>query len=72
MKAKELRDLSNEDLQNKLKELKKELMQDYAQISAGTPPKSPGMLKQRKKTIAKIMTITNSRKLEEKEVVDKQ
>ena len=71
MKAKELRDLSNEDLQNKLKELRKELMQDYSQISAGTPPKSPGMLKQRKKTIAKIMTITNSRKLET-EAKDKQ
>ena len=64
MKSKELRDLSNEDLQNKLKELRKELMQDYSQISSGTPPKSPGMLKQRKKTIAKIMTITHSRELE--------
>ncbi len=71
MKAKELRELSNDDLQNKLIELKKELMQDYAQISAGTSPKSPGMLKQRKKTIAKIMTITNSRKLEN-EVIEKQ
>ncbi|MBT3303777.1 50S ribosomal protein L29 [Candidatus Woesearchaeota archaeon] len=71
MKSKELRDLNNADLQNKLKELKKELMQDYSQISTGTPPKSPGMLKQRKKTIAKILTITNSRKLE-KEAEDKQ
>jgi len=71
MKAKELRDMSNEDLKNKIKELKRELMNDYAQISAGTPPKSPGMLKQRKKTIARILTIINSRKLE-KEVVDKQ
>ncbi len=72
MKAKDLKNLSKSDLENKLVEIKKELMMDYAQISAGTPPKSPGMLKQRKKTIARILTIIRSKSDQKTEVNSKQ
>lgn len=57
MKAKELRSLTKKDLETKLDELKKELVKSNAQIATGTVPKSPGQIKQMKKTIAKILTI---------------
>jgi len=61
MKFKDLKELSNKDLENKVKEIRLELMKDYAQISAGTPAKNPGMIKERKKTIARIKTIQRSK-----------
>lgn len=61
MKAKDLRGMGVKELEQKITEIRKELMHDYAQISAGTPPKSPGMLKQRKRTIARILTLLNEK-----------
>ena len=57
MKIKELRLLSKEDMKTRLGELKKELIKHNAQIATGTIPKSPGQVKQTKKTIARILTI---------------
>ena len=57
MKTKELKSLNKEDLISQLKELKKELVKHNAQIATGTTPKSPGQVKQTKKTIARILTI---------------
>jgi len=59
MKVKEMRSMSKDDLQAKLEELKKELIKVNAQISTGTTPKSPGHVKQIKKNIAKMLTITS-------------
>lgn len=56
MKKKELKLMSKEDLKAKLDELKKELMKFNTQIATGTTPKSPGQIKNTKKTIAKILT----------------
>ncbi len=57
MKAKELRIMNELDLENKALELKKELMKINSQIAIGTPPKSPGKIKEMKRTIAKILTL---------------
>ena len=57
MKTKELKIMSEIDLDNKSNELKKELMKINSQIATGTVPKSPGKVKEIKKTIAKILTI---------------
>jgi large subunit ribosomal protein L29 len=57
MKIKELRGLSKEDMNARLTELRKELIKHNAQITTGTVPKSPGQVKQTKKTIARILTI---------------
>ena len=57
MKIKELRELGKEDMKTRLEELRKELIKHNAQIATGTVPKSPGQVKQTKKTIAKILTI---------------
>ena len=47
--------MGKEELDNKLKDLRKELMKLNAQIATGTTPKSPGQVRQIKKTIAKIL-----------------
>jgi len=57
MKIKEIRELSKEDLNSKLEELKKDLIKQNAQISTGTTPKSPGQIRQIKKTIARIIMV---------------
>lgn len=57
MRAKELRVMSELDLESKIIELKKELMKISSQIAIGTLPKSPGKVKEIKRTIAKILTI---------------
>ena len=61
IQKRELRTMPAEELKNKLEELKKELMRENAQVAIGTIPKSPGKLKQIKKTIAKIMTMLNEK-----------
>jgi len=60
MKAKELRALSRKDLRKKLEELRKDLIKENSSIATGTTPKSPGKVKNMKKTIARIMTIIQS------------
>ena len=57
MKYKELKLMNEQDLENKITELKKELMKINSQIATGTLPKSPGKVKGIKRTIAKILTI---------------
>ena len=49
------------DLDNKLIELKKELMKLNSQIAIGTVPKSPGKVKEIKRTIAKILSVNNEK-----------
>jgi len=61
MKSKELKLMNEQDLGSKIIELKKELMKAYSQIAIGTIPKSPGKVKEMKKTIAKILTIKNQK-----------
>jgi len=57
MKVKELKAMNELDLENKSTELKKELMKVNSQIAIGTLPKSPGRVKEMKRTIAKVLTI---------------
>jgi len=61
--AKEFRNLSPEEVKNRINELKKELMKENVHISSGTTPSNPGKLKQIKKNIARLLTI-----IKEKEV----
>lgn len=56
MKAKDLIPLSPEDLRKKKQEIMKELMKANAQIASGTTPTSPGMVRELKKTVARINT----------------
>jgi len=57
MKAKELKAINEQDLENKIIELKKELMKVNSQIAIGTVPKSPGKVREMKRAIARILTV---------------
>jgi large subunit ribosomal protein L29 len=57
MKYKELQSMSENELQDKLKELKMDLIKANAQVATGTIPKNPGQVKQTKKTVAKIKSL---------------
>ena len=57
MKVKELKAMGELELGNKLIDIKKELMKVNSQIATGTIPKSPGRVREMKRTIAKIITI---------------
>lgn len=61
MKAKELRLMNESDTSVKLVDLKKELMKINSQIAIGTVPKSPGKVREIKRTIAKILSINNEK-----------
>ncbi len=66
MKYKDIKSLDNNQLTEKLIEVKKELIKSNAQVATGTTPKNPGQIKQMKKTIAKIMTAINDKKRDKK------
>ncbi|HLD87334.1 MAG TPA: 50S ribosomal protein L29 [Candidatus Nanoarchaeia archaeon] len=66
MKAKELRNLSNKEREEKLLEMKKELLKIRGQIAVGTLPKSPGQVKAIRKSIARINFINSSKDGENK------
>ena len=66
MKLKEIRVMSNKELNDKLADLRKDLIKLNAQVSTGTSPKSPGQIRQLKRTIAKILTINKSKRTEVK------
>jgi len=68
----ELKKLNKEQLQDRLKELRKELIKMNAQISTGTPPENPGKVRQVKKTIARIYTILHNNSTSNKEEENKQ
>lgn len=57
MKAKDLKVMNEFDLENKITELKKELMKINSQIAIGTVPKKPAKVGEIKRTIAKILTL---------------
>ena len=67
MKAKELKVMNESDLENKIAELKKELMKANSQIAIGTVPKSPGKVREMKRTIAKILTVKRQKRGDKKE-----
>jgi len=64
IKNNELRKMSEKQLDEKLIELRKELIKINAQVSTGTVPENPGNVKNVKKTIARIFTIKTEKKRE--------
>ncbi len=57
IKNEELRKMDVKELENKLVELKKDLIKFNSQVAAGVVPENPGNLKITKKTVARIHTI---------------
>lgn len=56
-KMKEMRGMSETQLNERLSQLRMELVKFNTQVATGTAPKSPGLIKQAKKNIARIMTL---------------
>jgi large subunit ribosomal protein L29 len=65
-KMHELQALKEDALTKQLVDLRKELMKINAQVASGTVPKSPGSIKKIKKQIARILTLTNQRRIKTK------
>ncbi len=63
MKFKELKKLDNKSLNDKMKEIRLELMKDNAQVAIGTVPKNPGKIGLAKKTIARINTLLGNKNI---------
>ncbi|MBI2580405.1 50S ribosomal protein L29 [Candidatus Woesearchaeota archaeon] len=59
----DLRALSDEALRSKVADLRKELMKFNTQVAVGTVPKSPGLSRSIKRSIARALTILNERKV---------
>ena len=60
----ELQNIGVEQIEGKLKELRKELMKLNAQISMGTTLESPGKMKSIKKTISTLIFLLNNKNME--------
>ncbi len=56
IKKSEIAQMNNEQVQSKVKELKKEMMKINAQRSSKTVPENPGRVKEVRRTIARLLT----------------
>ncbi len=61
MKAKEIRSLDEKGREEKLLELRKELLKLNAQVAVGSAVKNPGQIRKVRKTIARVLTIQNQK-----------
>ncbi|MBS3111686.1 50S ribosomal protein L29 [Candidatus Woesearchaeota archaeon] len=59
-----MKQLSKQDLENKLLELRKEFFSLRGQTSSGAPIKSPGLIKTTRRNIARIHTFLKLKKEE--------
>ena len=57
LKSKAARDLSADELMNKLAEIKLELAKERGKIRVGGVPENPGKIREMRKTTARIVTI---------------
>ncbi|HEU12871.1 MAG: 50S ribosomal protein L29 [Thermoplasmata archaeon] len=57
IRAKDLRNLSNEDIMKKLKDLSSELLNERGLSSMGGAPHNPGKVKSLRRQIARIKTV---------------
>jgi large subunit ribosomal protein L29 len=64
LKASEIREMSIQEMKEKIVELKKELMKENVNKAIGGAPSNPGRVKELKRTIARILTIMNEKKRE--------
>ena len=62
LRIKELRKLSDEDLEKRLKELKLELLKERGNIEMGGNIKNPGKIKVIRRDIARILTLKKEKK----------
>ena len=57
LRSEEIRDMSNEETDDKIFELRSELLSERSKIAAGGVADNPGRIKEIRRTIARILTI---------------
>ncbi|MFB6241916.1 MAG: 50S ribosomal protein L29 [Candidatus Nanosalina sp.] len=60
--AEELREKSEEELQQQLTDLQRELVEERGQIEVGGFAENPGQIAEMKKSIARIKTVLNEKR----------
>lgn len=61
LKTAEIRDLDDSELNEKMRDMKQELVQEKGQIETGGFAENPGRIKEMRRTIARIKTVLNER-----------
>jgi len=64
IKKKQFKEMSAADAKKRLLELRLDLAKDRAQISVGGSPQNPGKTREKRRTIARLLTFMNSKKRE--------
>ena len=62
VRAKEVREMSDEQVKKQLKDLRNELLKERAITATGGAPESPGRIRELRRTIARILTIRKEEK----------
>ena len=65
LKVKQIRETTQDGLSKKLSELRLELLKEQGNVKMGRPIKNPGKIRVLKKTIARVATIQQERRLKE-------
>lgn len=66
LRSDEIRDMDSKELDEKVAELRNELLRERSKVASGGAPENPGRIKEIKRTIARILTIENMRTREVK------
>jgi large subunit ribosomal protein L29 len=64
--ADELRDLTLDELEEELRDMQQELMHERGVAAMGGQPPDPGRIKELRKTVARIKTIVNEKRSDER------
>ncbi len=62
VRAKEIREMSDDQVEKQLKDLRNELLKERAITSTGGAPENPGRIRELRRTIARILTIRKEEK----------
>ncbi|RLF35728.1 MAG: 50S ribosomal protein L29 [Thermoplasmata archaeon] len=66
MKIREIREMTPEEREKKLRELREELMHERGVSAMGGSPPSPGRMRKLRRTIARLLTVINEERRREK------
>ncbi len=62
LRTEDIRNMNENELKEKIRDMKTEIMEERGQIETGGFADNPGRIKEMKRTIAKIKTVLNERK----------
>jgi large subunit ribosomal protein L29 len=63
IRSSEIRQLSDVELQEQMEKLRIELIQHYGKVSAGGSTENPGRIRELRRTVARLMTEKNQRRV---------